>query len=177
MARSSFLGRSACSTSPDDVKVSPEDICSLLDAVDQQWSAASNVADNGAHHGYRQVTVVVGGHLEVPEFADVLEPFAPVRSAWLSRIEPGGYVLPHIDAGPYWERWQIPFTVSGALVHGDEVVAHEVGVPFRVRHYDWHEVRNIDGADRVSLVIDRAVPLTVPSGPFRLKHEERPCPS
>ena len=157
--------------------MSPEDICSLLEAVDHLWSAASDIADTGAHHGYRQVSVAVGGHLEVPEFADVLAPFAPVHNAWLSRIEPGGYVLPHIDAGPYFERWQIPFTVDGALIHGDETVALEAGVPFLVRHFDWHEVRNAGPGDRVSLVIDRAVPLAVPSGPFRLKHEERQCPS
>lgn len=155
------------------MKVSPEDICSLLGAVAQRWSAASNIADTGAHHGYRQVGIVVGGHLEVPEFADVLAQFTPVRAAWLSRIEPGGYVLPHIDAGPYCERWQIPFTTDGALFHGDEMVTHEVGVPFQVRHFDWHEVRNESDADRVSLVVDRAVLLAVPSGPFRLKHEER----
>lgn len=153
-------------------------IASLLAAVDHAWSQPSDVADNGAHHRYRQVSVVVGGHLEVPEFAGVLAPFAPVRSAWLSRIEPGGFVLPHIDAGPFFERWQIPFTSDGCLLHDGIPVAHEVGVPFPVRHFDWHEVRNDGVADRVSLVIDRDVPLPVPPSGFRLRHEEPPpCPS
>lgn len=150
-------------------KVSPEDICSLLAAVDHLWSLPSDVADVGAHHGYSQVSVVVGGHLEVPEFAEVLTAFAPVRAAWLSRISPGGYVLPHIDAGPYYERWQAPFTADGVLVHDGQPVAHEVGVPFRVDHFDWHEVRNDGPGDRVSLVVDRNVSLGRPSGPFRLK--------
>ena len=121
---------------------------------------------NDVHAGYRQVVVVDGGRVVLPQFAELGEAFAPVRSAWLSWIEPGGYVVEHVDAGPHFERWQIPFTAGGRLVQDGEPVDHEVGVPFRVRHDRWHSVENQSDHPRVSLVIDRDVVVSTTRTPF-----------
>jgi len=127
------------------------------------------VADTGVHDGYRQVTIVHAGRLEVPGFAAVLEQFAPVRGAWLSGLAPGGFIAEHIDAGPYCERWQLPFTAAGCLSECGVPVPHVVGVPFRVHHHEWHSVANTDDSERVALVIDRAVPLDIPTAPLQVR--------
>lgn len=150
-------------------RVAPDTLAHLLDVAAPLWSAASSYTETGVHHGYRQVTVAHAGRVVVAEFADVLATFAPVHGAWLSSLAPGGFIAEHIDAGPYFERWQVPLTEGGALSDGGEVVAHTAGVPFRVHQYRWHSVRNDSPADRFSLVIDRAIPLDVPTSPLRLR--------
>lgn len=145
------------------------DIPAVLATVDALWSLPSQFAETGVHHGYRQVTVALAGRIHLPQFVAWLEPFAPVRGAWLSRIEPGGFIVEHIDAGPHYERWQIPLTVSGVLSHDGNPVAHQVGHPFAVRHFDWHSVRNDDPTDRISLVIDRDVIVRPDAHPLRLR--------
>lgn len=160
-------------------RVAPDTLAHLLDVADPLWSATSSYADTGVHHGYRQVTVVLAGRLAVPEFADVLASFAPVHGAWLSSLDPGGFIAEHIDAGPYHERWQVPFTAAGRLIQSGRPVAHEVGVPFCVAHHDWHSVVNDDDSERVALVIDRAVPLQIPSAPLQVRRPDREttCPA
>lgn len=157
----------------------PDTLANLLDAADPLWSAASSIADTGVHHGYRRITVVLAGRLAVPEFADILAPFAPVHGAWLSALEPGGFIAEHIDAGPYRERWQVPFTADGCLSQCGVDVDHEVGVPFRVHHHDWHSVRNDSDQRRVSLVIDRDVLLPISSAPLQVRPitRETTCPA
>lgn len=145
--------------------MTPTDVLAAVGSL----SDASDIADNGAHHGYRRAVVVNGGAWYLPAFADLLEPLRPVREAWVSWIEPGGYIVEHIDGGPYFERWQIPLSESGVLIQGDEPVAHEVGVPFRVEQWRWHSVRNDSDEPRVSLVVDRDISAGVPSAPFTVR--------
>lgn len=144
-------------------------VADILASVEHLWSLSSRFAETRAHHGYRQITVVLAGRIERPEFTDLLTPLAPVRGAWLSRLEPGGYIVEHIDAGPYYERWQIPLSPHGRLFQDGEPVACEVGVPYMVRQFDWHHVRNDDEGDRIALVVDRDIALPIPTGPLRLR--------
>ena len=144
--------------------VDPAALTAALAAVEHLWSLPSRFAETGAHHGYQQITVAAAGRVEVAALADLLAPFAPVRGAWLSRLAPGGFIREHIDAGPYFERWQLPFTTG---THG--TFPHTAGVPFPVRHFDWHHVTNDGPGFRVSLVIDRDIPLDVPTGPLIFK--------
>lgn len=139
----------------------------LLASLVGAWSLPSSFEQNGAHHGYRQVLVVDHGRLILPQFADIIAGFAPVWSAWMSWLDPGGYVVEHIDAGPHYERWQVPFTTAGTLYHDADAVPHEVGVPFRVLHHLWHSVRNDTDEPRISLVIDRDVLVSPTATPFR----------
>ena len=152
---------------PRSPRATPPEIAALLDAVAGLWSRPSAYEDNGAHSGYRQVQVVAGGTLRIPAAAPLLAPFEPIHDAWLSWIDPGGFVVEHIDAGPHYERWQIPLTEAGKLIQNGTAVAHEVGVAFRVHHDDWHSVRNDDPTPRVSLVIDRAVIVSPARTPLR----------
>jgi hypothetical protein len=144
-----------------------DDLTAALAAVDGLWSLPSTFEATKVHHGYRRVVVTHAGVPHVPALAELLEPFAPVREAWLSWIDPGGFIVRHRDAGPYFERWQLPFTADGSL----NGVRPSPGVAFRVHQFDWHEVRNDGPGPRVSLVIDRDVPLSVASQPFALFEE------
>lgn len=140
-----------------------DDLTVVLDLVGDRWSEPSTFEATQAHHGYRQVTVVHRGELLVDGLGWLVGPFTPVWDAWLSWIGPGGFVVRHKDAGPYRERWQLPITAAGCL----NGVRAEVGVPFRVHHHDWHEVRNDDPVPRVVLVIDRDVMTGHPCAPFQ----------
>lgn len=130
----------------------------------ESWSRPSTFEATGVHHGYRRVVVVEGGRLVEPCFRDVIADFDPVFSAWVSWIAPGGYIVPHIDAGPYRERWQLPISTAGTM-NGVEAVN---GTPFKVRHWEPHRVDNPTDRPRIHLVIDRDVFLDVPNGRFRV---------
>ena len=124
--------------------VDPAALATALAAVEELWSLPSRFAETGAHHGYQQVTIALACRVHVEAFAPLLAPFGPVRRAWLSRPAPGGFIREHIDAGPYYERWQLPFTTGS---HGS--FTHQAGVPFPVRHYEWHEGTNDSDHPRV----------------------------
>lgn len=159
-----------CTRRPPSLAVpAASSLSDLLASVEGAWSLPSTFADTGAHEGYRRVVVASGGRLELPQFADLLAEFQPVREAWLSWIDPGGFVVEHIDGGPHFERWQIPFTEAGTLYEDGRPVPHEVGVPFVVHHNRWHAVRNDDTTPRISLVIDRDVIVSAVRTPFLMR--------
>lgn len=144
------------------------DLLAALATIGPEWSLPSSLEKTGVHHGYRRCVVVEGGRLVRPAWREVLAPFEPVWSAWLSMIEPGGFILPHVDGGPYRERWQLPIRTAGTMngVEADD------GVPFRVRHWEPHRVDNPTERPRIHLVIDRDVLLDIPTAPFRLIQEQ-----
>ena len=133
---------------------------------DLPLSAPSDIAANGAHHGYRQLTLYANGKPTewADRFADLLAPYMPVWDAWISWLEPGGYVRRHVDAGPHRERWQIPIRPAGTM-NGQRTGTE----PFQVRHWEPHDVRNQDATPRIHLVLDRDVIVRAEATPFRLE--------
>lgn len=132
---------------------------------DLPWSAASDIADNGAHHGYRQVTLYANGQptAYAAQFAELLAPYQPVWDAWISWIEPGGYIRRHVDAGPHRERWQIPLVPAGTMN------GHPTGAdPFPLAHWEPHDVTNPDPHPRVHIVLDRDVIVRAEASRFRI---------
>lgn len=125
------------------------------------WSKPSTIDATGVHHGYQQITL----HPRDTLFQWLNGEYQPIKQAWLSRILPGGYVLPHRDASPYYERWQIPVEPAGSLEYHDHdpVPEHthpaEAGVAFRVEHWRWHSVQvpHREGIARLHIVLDRDV--------------------
>jgi hypothetical protein len=118
-----------------------------------EWSQPSTFAATGVHQGYRSVQLTDSGQPRSDLYAWVLDEFQPVWSAWLSLIEPGGYIVAHRDAGPYRERWHVPISTAG---EGPDGVAVD-GVPFRVDQSAPHSVVNKTDRPRIHLVIDRDV--------------------
>jgi hypothetical protein len=93
----------------------------------------------------------------------VLDEFRPIWSAWLAEVPAHGRIGCHIDEGPYRERWQVPIVTGGTFNH----LPCEPGVPFPVKHWLPHRVDNPTDRPRVHLVIDRDIPVDVPSAPFQ----------
>lgn len=140
-----------------------DELLSALAAVSDHWSAPTGPDD--ANPNYRVVSLVTGGQYQPPAdaFGFVLDEFAPIWSAWVSRVEPGGLIHRHADAGPYRERWQVPIQPAG-MMNGAEAVA---GVPFRVEQWEPHSVENATDRPRIHLVIDRDVMVDSRPTPFQ----------
>jgi hypothetical protein len=127
------------------------------------WSLPSSFAATGVHHGYRRLDLPGEGWFDY-----VLEQFQPIRTVWGSWIDPGGFIIPHRDAGPYYERWQIPIITSGQFEDYDQ----EPGHAFKVEHWLPHSVWNTGEGPRVHLVLDRELI----ANPVRLPFETYPVP-
>lgn len=140
------------------------DLHRALELVDGQWCTPSTFAATGVHHRYARITLVNAGYWwpAAEAFAEVLEEFAPVRECWLSRISPGGFIVPHRDGAPWFERWQVPIHTAGVFT-GYHPAA---GKPFRVEHWKTHSVWNDTNHDRIHLVIDRDIRLDFEPMPF-----------
>ncbi len=52
------------------------------------------------HHGY-STAKADARDIEDRAVYHLIEPL----SAWWAKLEPGGFIVPHIDQGPYHERW------------------------------------------------------------------------
>lgn len=125
------------------------------------WSQPSRYEQTGVHHGYRRALNLAG------LFEWVLEGFAPVVWAQVAVVDPGGFIAPHVDAGPYMERWHVPIVAAGVFQQGDDTFEPVAGVPFRVRHWERHAVWNPTDTGRVHLMIDRNV-VAAPKATFEL---------
>lgn len=126
------------------------------------WSLPSTYEATKVHHGYRRVVLA-----DLAPFAFALDHFAPIHDAWLSWIDPGGFIVPHRDAAPWHERWQVPIATAGTFTMGTEFAPTD-GQAFQVRHWEPHSVRNDTDRPRIHLVIDRAVLIDRPPLPFEV---------
>lgn len=120
-------------------------------ATERGWSAPSNIADNGAHHLYERVHCKPTDDLW-QRLADL---FGPLHTVWVSRIDAGGYVVTHRDAGPYRQRWQIPIQRGGETVIDALPVDTIELSPFKVTHWRPHSIMVPDGEPaRIHVVFD-----------------------
>lgn len=150
----------------------PEALRAALAAVPPAaWSQPSDYRVTGVHHGYRRVVLADLANA----FDQVLEEFHPVHDAWLSWIEPAGFIVTHHDAGPYYDRWQVPISTSGWMQQGAAERAID-GEPFQVEHWKPHSVQNPGLVPRVHLVIDRDVIVNPAPTAFRLYDKEPTSP-
>lgn len=146
----------------------PERLQAALDAVPQgAWSLPSTYLETQVHHGYRRVVLVSARQpwKYSEHFKFVLDQYTPIHEAWLSWLDPGGFIAPHRDAGPWRERWQVPICAAGEW-HGADTFAPVSGKAFPVEHWAKHAVANRSDHPRIHLVIDRDVWLDKPAEPF-----------
>jgi hypothetical protein len=150
------------------VKFDPAQLHAALDSVPAgAWSLPSSFTETRVHHGYRRVVLVEAGRSrpDAEPWLFVLDQLAPVHAAWLSWIDPGGFIVPHRDAGPWRDRWQVPIQAAGAW-HDRETSTPVDGRAFRVEHWQPHAVTNRTDHPRIHLVVDRDVVLDEPAAPF-----------
>lgn len=152
------------------MKFDPERLHAALDSVPAgAWSLPSTFAETRVHHGYRRVVLVSAGRPqpEAARWGFALDELAPVHEAWLSWIDPGGFILPHRDAGPWRQRWQVPIRAAGDW-HDTETSTPRDGQAFLVTHWRQHAVTNRTDRPRVHLVVDRDAWLEEPPLPFEV---------
>lgn len=133
------------------------------------WSQPSTYRQTKVHHGYRRVVLVESGERlsEAARFGFALDRFEPVHTAWLSWIDPGGFVVPHSDAGPWRERWQIPIRAYGWFHQNGVRFEPKDGQPFPVTHWREHYLGNPTAHPRIHLVLDRDLILDLAATPFQ----------
>ncbi len=109
-----------------------------------EWSKPSFYGETSRlHHLYSTATA---DPLLMPQFG-------PIKKMRWTKMLPGGFIAPHIDASPYNVRWQVPFSPAGFWWSDGE--ASETGMePFRVEHWKPHAVWNPTAHDRIHLVVD-----------------------
>jgi hypothetical protein len=143
----------------------PEQLASAFAKLPLSAWAQPVTVDDEVNPGYQFASLVQGTRSKDAArlFRFVLEKFDPIWTAWIAKVPAHGFIGPHIDEGPYHERWHVPIIPAGTF-DGREV---EAGVSFPVKHWEPHQVDNPTGRDRVHLVIDRDVWMDVPPAPFQ----------
>lgn len=81
----------------------------------------------------------------------------PYKYVFLASLEAGGFIIPHIDSGPHYERWHVPIVAAGIYWEDGEYFEPEDGVPFRVNHELPHAVYNATPFERIHLIVDRNI--------------------
>lgn len=134
------------------------------------WSLPSTYAGTHVHHGYRRTALVDAGTVrpEGEAFRFVFDELEPVYTAWLSWIDPGGFIVPHRDGGPWRERWQVAIRPAGTLHQEPQPVEPLPGEAFRVCHWEPHWLENPTDGPRVHLVADLARHLPKSVLPFKV---------
>lgn len=155
---------------PRPVRFDASRLVTALDGIPAEaWSLASTYADTRVHHGYRRVVLVSAGHPQphAELFGFVWAALHPIRDAWLSWIDPGGFIVPHRDPGPWRERWQVPISAEGQwLSRYRKDFFPEAGRAFRVEHWEPHAVLNRNANPRIHLVLDRDIEIGLAPKPF-----------
>lgn len=113
-----------------------------------EWHPTSNYKTSGISHLRKTADA------DKSFVADLLDP--PIHRVWWAALEPGGFVVPHIDAGPpYYERWHFPIQPAGYF--WEDGVYYEPTEPFQVRHWLPHAVWNPTNKTRIHLMAERQV--------------------
>ena len=118
------------------------------------WSLPSTyTTGTGVHHGYAtakatslQVLSVVGPNGGIPV------------KGWYARLDPGGFILPHTDQGPWVERWHYPVSGRGYVWaewdDGKRHITLRYYDQYRMNHHKPHAVWNPYAEPRVVLIVE-----------------------
>ena len=140
--------------------------------LDVDWSNPSTyTTGTGVHHGY--ATAKVPDSDTYPELASgaVFYNRWPA-SAWYAKLDPGGFIIPHIDQGPWMERWHYPISGQGRVwQEWDEDGISPMMVdtrlatfaPYRMNHHQPHAVWNPFDYPRVVLIVEYDTPVDQPT--------------
>ncbi len=119
-----------------------------------EWGKPTVFSEHGISHG--RATARADNALAL---AIGVEP--PIQITFWARIDPGGFIIPHIDAGVWWERWHFPVETGGHFWQDPDHFSPTE--PFQVQHWLPHAVYNDSAGPRVHLIVDRKI--TPPEAP------------
>ena len=137
------------------------------DTVKLAWSQPSTYSEGtGVHHGYSTAKAtewLTGVQLDISK---------PLSNAWYAKLDPGGFIVPHIDQGPWVERWHYPESGMGYVRQGWDDVGYGSRltsprlcghVPYRMYHHQPHAVWNPHDEPRIVLIVEYDNPVDQPT--------------
>jgi len=138
----------------------------MLDTI--AWSQPSTYTEGtGVHHGYS--TAPAPG-------ADLIRDLAPIKAgdprwpdnAWYAKLDPGGFIVPHVDQGPWVERWHYPISGEGYVWsewdgNGNPYTTLRYYDPYRMNHHKPHAVWNPHDQPRIILIVEYDTPVDQPT--------------
>lgn len=133
------------------------------------WSEPSTLQATGVHHGYRTAPATIESFHSEFAFLNIgthvvastrMLEGKQVRKVWWGMLEPGGFILPHIDKGPYYVRWHYPIEAAGFAWQLEGFVGSILRTlkapsePFAITHWEPHAVWNPSDKRRVHLIVE-----------------------
>ena len=114
------------------------------------------------HHGYSTAPADIDA---IP----VLLADEPVAS-WYAKLDPRGFIVPHVDQGPWRERWHHPISGEGRVwqhwngVNAPPTVSGRWGSgSYRMIHHLPHAVWNPYDEPRIVLIVEYDNPVEQPT--------------
>ena len=131
----------------------------LTEAADQAvWGKTSFFHTTQANTSTQAKNRVSHGRSSAPADPNLALPYIepPFRRVVWAKLDAGGFVIPHIDAGnPFYERWHVPAYPAGFFWEdGNHSEPTEL---FRVHHWLPHAVYNPTDKPRIHLMVDRDI--------------------
>ncbi len=142
----------------------------MLDSL--TWSNPSTYGTGtGVHHGYSAAPADLTdiGHIAAG---------GTISNAWYAKLDPGGFIVPHVDQGPWMERWHYPISGSYHILQewnpddeeGDPHfrfltmrISSVAGAPYRMHHHQPHAVWNPYDEPRIILIVEYDNPVNQPT--------------
>lgn len=111
-----------------------------------EWSQPSTFKATGVHHLYRTAPATLDDLADMVGLVDV-------GKVWFGMLEPGGFIIPHIDKSPWYRRFHYPIDPAGYIWQNGTVLESPTE-PFEIRHYEPHAVWNPTSRRRVHLIVE-----------------------
>ncbi len=137
------------------------------------WSKPSTYSEGtGVHHDYSTAPADVPTPSVITYYARRDDSdAAPADKAWYAKLDPGGFIVPHIDQGPWRERWHYPISGQGSVWqdwNDDGTLRHMVSVDglfsaYRMNHHKPHAVWNPHDEPRIVLIVEYDNPVDQPT--------------
>ncbi len=114
------------------------------------------------HHGYSTAPVDLSdiGHIAAG---------GEIQGAWYAKLDPRGFIVPHVDQGPWRERWHHPISGIGEVWQqwddSDRPYTSSVryDTPYRMNHHQPHAVWNPHDEPRIVLIVEYDNPVDQPT--------------
>jgi len=136
------------------------------DTLDYAWSMLSTYTEGtGVHHGY----ATAPAHARSKWAVDIAA-HGEVSNAWYAKLDPGGFIVPHVDQGPWRERWHYPTSGNGYVWQYEDVakvgsvgLIRRLSEPYRMNHHKPHAVWNPHNEPRIILIVEYDNPVDQPT--------------
>ena len=128
------------------------------------WSQPSTYTEGtGVHHGY--ATAKANGDTQV-DIRPVSGAVRAISNGWYAKLDPGGFIIPHVDQGPWVERWHYPISGKGRVWQESSAqsqLAIQYINPYRMNHHKPHAVWNPFDEPRIILIVEYDNPVDQPT--------------